>query len=174
MSEGLVHLDANDRIVFTNRRFCEMIGYPEEELIGQNASQLLLDEEGRKIVEKANQRRRQGIADDYELQLMTSKGNMICSLVGAVPTFDTDGNIIGSMSVHTDITERKRAEEQLLPTPCTMRSPGLEETARFPSNICGAHGPRLATKNLRRLFGFFDGFKLITFARHRDGDSLLK
>ena len=176
MGEGLLHLDAGDRIVFTNRRFCEMTGYAESELIGQNATRLLLDENGTKIVDKANIRRKKGSSDNYELQLRTAQGKSIWSLVGAVPMHDDTGKIVGSMCVHTDITERKRAEEQLIHNALHDSLTGLPNRSLFLEHLrrCLGHSPR-RRKTFAVIFLDFDGFKLINDSLgHMEGDRLLK
>jgi diguanylate cyclase (GGDEF)-like protein/PAS domain S-box-containing protein len=176
MSEGLLQIDLNDRIIFTNKRFCEMMEYSEEELLGRCASEIFLDEEGQKVVEQANQRRLEGVSENYEIQLKTKNGKKIWSLIGAVPLTDSKGEISGSMSVHTDITQRKQAEEALLYNAMHDKLTGLPNRALFLEHLRRVMGrsPH-REKTFAVLFIDFDGFKLINDSLgHLEGDDLLK
>lgn len=52
MSEGLLQVDNDDVIIFANRKFCEMSGYSQEELVGKVGHMILFDEPERKIIEE--------------------------------------------------------------------------------------------------------------------------
>lgn len=113
MQEGLVEVDLEEKILFANQRFCEMVGYSYDELIGQNVLDMLADDEGRARVAEAHKQRYQGISNIYEMKLISKSGEPLWFLIGGVPITDEDGKITGSMGVHTNITELKRKEEQL-------------------------------------------------------------
>ncbi|MBN4051452.1 PAS domain S-box protein [bacterium AH-315-M05] len=115
MHEGLLQVDNEDKIVFVNRRFCEMIGSPQDELIGKYAYKQLLPQYGktRKEIKKIIALRKKGISSQYEAQVSTKSGELKWFIIDGSPVYDTNGKVVGSIGVHTDITERKKAEEQL-------------------------------------------------------------
>jgi PAS domain S-box-containing protein len=103
MSEGLLQVDNDDVIQFVNDRFCEMVGYSRKELLGKSASELFID--------GTPPLRPKDVADQNETQLRTKSGEMIWVQIGGAPVVDAAGEIVGSVRIHTDITERKQAEE---------------------------------------------------------------
>ena len=113
MQEGLVEVDREEKILFVNQRFCQMVGYTYDELIGQHIGEMLIDEEGRKCVAKAHKDRYEGKTGMYEMKAFHKSGRPVWFLIGGVPVTDEDGHIIGSMGVHTDITDIKHNEEML-------------------------------------------------------------
>ncbi|MEK6754902.1 MAG: PAS domain S-box protein, partial [Bacteroidota bacterium] len=113
MREGLMFVDNDDVVQFVNDRFCEMVGYTREELLGNVAMNVLLREEDRPLMQSRKQLQRHGISEQYEIQLRTKSGELIWSHVGGAPVLDARGVVVGSIGVHTDITSRKKAEEFL-------------------------------------------------------------
>ncbi|TAK66873.1 MAG: PAS domain S-box protein [Bacteroidetes bacterium] len=113
MNEGVLQVDNNDIIQFANDRYCEIVGYSLEELIGRCAYELLHDEQGQLLVKEKNRLRRKGISDSYEIPLRKKTGERITMLISGSPIYDDRGVVIGSIGINLDITERKKAEEEL-------------------------------------------------------------
>jgi two-component system cell cycle sensor histidine kinase/response regulator CckA len=101
MTEGLLIEDEQGNITFTNPRVEAMLGYAPGELIGHHWTEIVPSGYQQKI-----------IASRYESALLTKDGREIPVLISARPQFAT-GQYVGTLSVFTDITERKRLEEQL-------------------------------------------------------------
>ncbi|MGM9510784.1 PAS domain S-box protein [Larkinella sp. GY13] len=113
MELGLLEVDANQVIRQAYDRFCQMVGYTEEELIGQRADELLVPKEFTDFLGKQQKFRGEGGANSYEMQLIRKDGERIWVIISGAPIIDERGNVIGSMGIHYDITERKRLEQQL-------------------------------------------------------------
>lgn len=177
MSEGLLQVDREDCIVFVNNYFCELVGYPENELVGENWSRLLLGSEDSDCIRQVNKRRRKGISDRYELCLKKKSDETLFVLVSGVPILDADNVITGSMGVFTDITERKRIEEQLQHDAFHDGLTGLANRALFMNHLQMTieRGKSRHSNSYAVLFLDFDRFKMINDSLgHAEGDKLLQ
>ena len=113
MNEGLGMVDNKGIRTFVNRKFCEMTGYPKEELIGYPAAKLYVEEENQKFFQEQRIKREKGEDNPYEIVITHKDGNKIQVLVSPKPVYDKDGQYVGSIAIFTDITDRKKAEEKL-------------------------------------------------------------
>jgi PAS domain S-box-containing protein len=113
MNLGLIEVDQNDTITLANQSFCAISGYNLEDLLGKKASSLLLSEESLKVVESKNALRTKGVTDSYEVQVKNKKGENRHWLISGAPNYDVNGNTVGSIGIHLDITEQKEQEERL-------------------------------------------------------------
>ncbi len=117
MNLGLIEVDINDIILYCNQSFLEMSGYSEVELLGKNATELLVNDKSKRILNQQNDSRKKGISDSYEILAKTKKGEDRYWIISGGPNYDAKGNIIGSIGIHLDITQQKNFEiqkEQLL------------------------------------------------------------
>lgn len=112
MNLGLLEVDHNDVIQFANQSFCEMSGYSLKELIGQKGGELLLFPESQEVLNERNQMRTEGISDSYEVKVKIKSGKKRYWLISGAPNYDVNGNVIGSIGIHLDITHMKKLESQ--------------------------------------------------------------
>ena len=119
MAEGIVIEDAEGVITFVNPAAAEMLGYKPEELVGQHWT-VTVPPDQQPLIEAANERRKRGEADRYEVELVRKDGTRLSALVSGLPRFENN-RFVGTMAVFTDITERKRAEEELRQSHARLR-----------------------------------------------------
>ncbi|MBF0510142.1 MAG: response regulator, partial [Deltaproteobacteria bacterium] len=110
-NEGILALDENVRITFANPRMAEMLDFQMAEMLGRDFASFILEEELPDHARKM-EARRQGLAEQYERRFLCKNGQVVWTLVSATPIFDAGHQFIGSFGMFTDITERKRMEEE--------------------------------------------------------------
>ncbi|GAB4042667.1 PAS domain-containing hybrid sensor histidine kinase/response regulator [Spirosoma litoris] len=113
MELGLLEVDNDQTILRAYDRFCQMLGYSQDELVGKNAADLLVHPEFKEELSRQQVQRGQGQTGSYEMALMRKDGSRIWVLVSGVPIVDETGTLVGSMGIHFDLSERKRLEEEL-------------------------------------------------------------
>ncbi len=134
MQLGLVEVDLNNIIKKVNPRFCDMVGYKEHEIMGTNAQNFLFDEEADSIMDEQIEQRLQGKTSVYDLRIRRKDGSPIWITVSGAPIYDLNSNIIGSIGIHQDITDRKNKEE-LYKTAKVNAEESLRVKQQFVSNI---------------------------------------
>ncbi|MEQ1508597.1 MAG: PAS domain S-box protein, partial [Myxococcota bacterium] len=110
--EGVWVLDAASRTTFTNQRMAEILGEDPGSLLGRSVYEFM-DEPTRAVVEAKLARRRQGIAEQYEVRFRRADGSAVWTTVSASPLLGSDGSFRGTMGMVADISDRRVAEDDL-------------------------------------------------------------
>jgi PAS domain S-box-containing protein len=126
--EGIWEIGQDFLIKFVNARIAEMLGFSEKELLGRPASDFMFDEDmsdHQRIMDNC----RKGVPENFERRFHRKDGVTVWTLVSATPIVNDDHHFIGSIAMLTDITERKRAEDELRKSYDELESKVIERTA---------------------------------------------
>jgi len=110
---GLMEVDTEGKIRRVYDHFCKMTGYTSDELLGKDAISTLLLEKYQELVKKQDEKRINRQTGVYEVQVRRKDGKLIWVLISGAPFYNSSGDIIGSLGIHFDITERKELESNL-------------------------------------------------------------
>lgn len=113
MELGLLEVNSEAKIIRAYPRFCEMVGYSEEELIGQDPKLLFAPPQFKSQAQKEEAKFLQGKSVIWEAPVLKKNGSIIWTLINNTPIYDELGNLSGTLGIHLDITEQKLLQADL-------------------------------------------------------------
>ncbi|TAF68926.1 MAG: PAS domain-containing sensor histidine kinase [Flavobacterium sp.] len=113
MNLGLIEVDNQDIIQFANQSFATMSGYEIEDLIGKNPSDIFVFGENLEKIKQKKELRLKGISDVYQIPVKDKRGDLKWWTISGAPNFDDQGNLVGTVGIHLDITDQKQLEIEL-------------------------------------------------------------
>ncbi|MFW5968870.1 MAG: PAS domain-containing sensor histidine kinase, partial [Persicimonas sp.] len=113
ISEGILIVTLEGDIVYVNEAMADMIGYRPDEMVGCHLFEFMSDTWARRARQNL-ERRRDGVAEQFDHQFEHKEGHPVWTLVSAKPMADPEGRRVGSLVAIQDISERKRMERELI------------------------------------------------------------
>jgi PAS domain S-box-containing protein len=111
VQEGIWHVDENTVTTYVNPYLASLLGYTPEEMIGKHAFDFISPAYKSKALENLEERKR-GISRQHELSFYNRQGQVVHTLIQSTPVYNGD-QYAGSISTLLDITQKKKAEEEL-------------------------------------------------------------
>jgi two-component system, cell cycle sensor histidine kinase and response regulator CckA len=110
-AEGVWIFDDLLRTIFVNSRMAEMLGCKPEEMQGKPVSDFMADEDIAAQLSYFEQCNLGGRTPD--LRLRKKDGTMVWAILSSSPMTEGLGHPSGTLAMFTDVTERKRLEDQI-------------------------------------------------------------
>lgn len=108
MTESIWMGDENERTIYANPNFCNLLGYTLEEMLWKE-SYIFWDEESIKTVRRNNAMRKDGAASKYEWLLKSKTGELIPVFLSGTPL--SNGGTAGIMTDLREIEAVKQAAQ---------------------------------------------------------------
>lgn len=120
--------DLNGKITFINKRVEKLLGYKPEELLGKYVWELIPERHKEKFIYIFKKRLNNNYASSYDISVLHKfAGEKIFKL--NVSSIIDDGRIIGAMVIAEDVSEKRKAEKELLKTNLELKEVQEELTA---------------------------------------------
>jgi PAS domain S-box-containing protein len=112
-NEGIWQLDPDARIIFVNQRMADLLAVTPEAMLGRHKWDFVFDDDVG-AMRGLFERRKRGVSEEVaDIRFRRADGREVWTLMAARPLYDALGRFVGAVDLFTDITERRRAEEQL-------------------------------------------------------------
>ena len=113
MQDTYYRTDQDGRIVRASESATKLLGYTPDEMLGMRLADFYVDADGRERFQAAL-KAAGGLLRNYEAALQHRDGSVLWVSTNAQYVRDADGRVIGIEGTTRDVTERKRAENNLL------------------------------------------------------------
>jgi PAS domain S-box-containing protein/putative nucleotidyltransferase with HDIG domain len=114
IEEGYYEVDLAGNFTFFNDATCLILGYPKEELMGMNNRQYTDKENAKRLYQAFNEVYRTGkFSKGYDYEIIKKGGTKNYIGASILLQKDLSGKTIGFRGIIRDITERKKAEEEI-------------------------------------------------------------
>jgi two-component system, sensor histidine kinase and response regulator len=114
VQEGLASIAAEGGIIeYCNEAYAQILGLTPEELLGRSFFDFL-DDGGREKALRERERRMAGVSSAYDLCITAADGSRKDVSATGTPVFNPDGSYAGAVQTIVDVTERQRAEAELV------------------------------------------------------------
>lgn len=109
--DGVAMGSLNGKITYMNKAFIKMFGYRKKELIGKEIAFIYAKDQIQKLKKALKTTMEGGWIG--ELVAKRKDGTLFPIMISSSRVADVNGNIIAQMAVHRDITEGKKADEEI-------------------------------------------------------------
>ncbi len=139
LAAGIVVSDDQGRNIFVNPAFCEMTGWPKEELFGASAPYPYWPEEETPAIVNAFDSTLAGRTppQGYELRFCRKDGTRFDVLIKVAPLLDSDDKRLGWLAVVSDISSIQQTRRELLQAEAAARQELLYRQAIEKSTTVG-------------------------------------
>jgi PAS domain S-box-containing protein len=110
--EGIWVADDRGVITYVNQRMADLLGYSNGNILGRPVYDFI-ETDSRPGAKHTLSRRGGRPGQSVDIRFRRHDGTQLWGLVSSSPILGKDGALVGTVGMVTDITERKRAEDQL-------------------------------------------------------------
>lgn len=114
IAEGIVVIDLDSRIADMNGVMLRLYGYAhKEDVVGRSVFEFLSPKDKNKAIDNMQKTLWEGYRGNLELTFVNRHGHEYEVEISGAPLRDKSGRPVGLIAVTRDITERKRAQEEI-------------------------------------------------------------
>lgn len=113
VGQAVIAIDMLNNVTYWNRAAEKIYGWSSSEAVGQNIDYLIPSQPTKKQIKEISKEISKGHSWTGEFLVNRKDHNSFPAWVTFTPIFDSKGELIGVMEISSDITERKKAEEEI-------------------------------------------------------------